>query len=77
MSRTAVLASGLSKSLWDKAAAWAAYTTNPLPHETLPDQKVPAEIVLDRGPIKARSNLRPFGQKVSCFDYDIKDKLSP
>ena len=52
MSRTAILASGdLPKSLWDKASAWAAYTKNRLPHKSLPDQKTPAEILLDREPV--------------------------
>ena len=74
MSRTAIIASGLPKSLWDKASAWAAYTKNRMPHKT--HQKVPAEVLLDRNPEKARSNLRPFGQRVNCFDYDVKDKLT-
>ena len=80
MSRTAIIAAeNLPKSLWDKASAWAAYTKNRLPHKSLPDQKTPAEILLDRDPIKARSNLRPFGQKVICYDYEISasDKLAP
>jgi len=24
-----------------------------------------------------RKNLRPFGQKVTCYDYEVTDKLSP
>ena len=26
--------------------------------------------------MKERVNLRPFGQKVICYDYDVTDKLS-
>lgn len=76
MSRTAILAAGMQKSLWDKATAWAAYMKNQLHHKSLPNQKIPAEILLDRNPINARSNLQPFRQKVNCFDYEIKHKLS-
>ena len=74
MSQTVIIASGLPKSLWDKASAWAAYTKNRIPHKT--HKKVPAEVLINRNPKKARSNSRPFGQKVICFDYEVKDKLS-
>ena len=76
MSRVAIIASKLPKSLWDKASAWAAYTKNRLPHKSLPEGKIPVELLLNRDPVKTRSNLRPFGQRVLCFDYNVKDKLS-
>ena len=73
ISRTAIIGAGdLPKSLWDKASAWAAYTKNRLPHKSLQNQMTPAERLLDRDPVIARSNLRPFGQKVIYYDYDTK-----
>ena len=77
MSRTAIIAAkDIPKSVWDKASAWAAYTKNRIPHKTL-QGKTLIEVLLEKDPIKARTNLRPFGQKVICFDYEIKpcDKL--
>jgi hypothetical protein len=78
MNRTAILATngGIPKGRWDKAAGWSAYTKNRVPHKTL-DGKSPLEVLLpEKDIIKARENLRPFGQKVICFDYDVTDKLS-
>lgn len=76
MSRTALISAELPNSLWDKASAWAAYAKNRLPHESLPNQKTPVELLLDRDQQKARSNLRPFGQKVNFVDYEVRNKLS-
>jgi hypothetical protein len=33
--------------------------------------------MLNKDDIKERENLRPFGQRVTCFNYDVHDKLSP
>jgi hypothetical protein len=78
INRTLILATngGIPKERWDKAAGWSAYTKNRVPHKTL-DGKSPLEVLLpEKDIIKARENLRPFGQKVFCFDYDVTDKLS-
>jgi transposase InsO family protein len=77
MNRTAILATngGIPKGRWDTAAGWSAYTKNRVPYKTL-DGKSPLEVLLpEKDIIKARENLRPFGQKVICFDYDVTDKL--
>ena len=42
-------------------------------HETL-EGKPPVEVLLGKDPIKERSNLRPIGQKVICYDYNWKEK---
>ena len=80
MSRTAIIATNgtLPKSIWDKASAWAAYTKNRVPHKSLKG-KTPIELFLEKDPVKARSNLRPFGQTVTCYDYEVRasDKLAP
>jgi len=34
------------------------------------------EIILAKDPVNERKNLRPFGQRVTCYDYEVKDKLS-
>jgi len=52
-----------------------AYTKNRVPHKTL-QGKTPIEVFLQKDPIKERANLRPFGQKVICYDYEVTDKLS-
>jgi len=75
MSRTGLIAAGLPKGLWDKASNSAAYTKNPLPHKAL-GGKTPIEIILAKDPVNERKNLRPFGQKVTCYNYEVKDKLS-
>jgi len=78
MSRTALIAADLPKSLWDKAAKWAAYTKNRIPHKGL-EGKVPIEVLFNKNPVNERRNLKPFGQQVICFDYENKasDKLAP
>lgn len=75
MNRTAIIASGLPKSLWDTVSAWSAYTKNRVPHKSL-NGTTPVEVFLKKDPVIERSNLRPFGQKVTCFDYEVQDKLS-
>ena len=52
---------------------------NRLPHKSLLDFKTRAEILLNRDPVKARSNLRTLRQKVLCFDYEIRasDEIKP
>ena len=75
MSRTALIAAEMPKGYWDKASLWVVYTKNRLPHKSLPTGKTPIEIFLPKSPI-GRSNLRPFGQKVICYDYEVHDKLS-
>jgi len=75
MSRTGLIAAGLPKGLWDKASDSAAYTKNGLPHKAL-GEKTPIEIILVKDPVNERKNLRPFWQKVTCYDYEVKDKLS-
>jgi hypothetical protein len=35
------------------------------------------EIMLNKDAIKERENLRPFRQRVTCFNYDVHYKLSP
>jgi len=75
MSRTALISAGLPKGLWDKASDAMAYTKNRVPHKTL-QGKTPIEVFLQKDPIKERANLRPFGQKVICYDYEVTDKLS-
>jgi transposase InsO family protein len=79
MSRTAILGTngGIPKGRWDKSSGWAAYTKNRIPHKTL-NGKAPHEIMFPEKDIQnARSNLRPFGQLVTCYNYDSSDKLSP
>jgi len=75
MSRTGLIAAGLPKGLWDRASDSASYTKNRLPHKAL-GGKTPIEIILAKDPVNERKNLRPFGQRVSCYDYEVKDKLS-
>ena len=65
MNRTAIMAAGLPKSLWDKTSKWAIYTKNRMHHKSLPNSKTPIKVFLEKDPVKARTNLRPFGQKVS------------
>jgi len=40
-------------------------------------EKAPIEIFPQKDPVKERLNLRTFGQKVICYDYEVQDKLSP
>jgi len=75
MSRIGLIAAGLPKGLWDKASDSAAYTKNRLPHKAL-GGKTPIEIILAKDPVNERKNLHPFGQKVTYYDYEVKDKLS-
>ena len=46
-----------------------------MPHKVL-GGKTPIGIILAKDPVNERKNLRPFGQRVSCYDYEVKDKLS-
>jgi len=48
---------------------------NCLPHKSLLVRKTPIELFLPNSPV-GRSTLRPFGQKVKCFNYEVTDKLS-
>jgi len=75
MSRTALISAGLPKGLWDKVSDAMAYTKNRVPHKTL-QGKTPIEVFLQKDPNKERANLRPFGQRVICYDYNVVDKLS-
>ena len=77
MSRTALIGAEIAKGYWDKASLWAVYTKNRLPHKSLLAGKTPIELLLPDIYIEQqRSNLRPFGQKVKCYDYEVHDKLS-
>jgi hypothetical protein len=78
MNRTAILGTngGIPKERWDKASGWSTYTKNCVPHKTLKG-KSPLKILFPGKDIyKERKNLRPFGQEVICFDYNVTDKLS-
>jgi hypothetical protein len=78
MNRTAILGTngGIPKGRWDKASGWSAHTKNRVPHKTL-EGKSPLEILFPGKDIhNERKNLRPFGQEVVCFDYNVTDKLS-
>jgi len=76
MNRTAIAASGLPKRLWDKVCLYSAYAKNRIPDKSL-DGRFPYEIIHpDRDIVEERTNLRPFGQKVLYYDYEVKDKLS-
>jgi len=75
MSRTALISAGLPRGLWDKTSDAIAFTKNRAPHKTL-QGKSPIEVFLQKDPIKERANLRPFGQKVICYNYEVTDKLS-
>ena len=46
-----------------------------MPHKAL-GGKTPIEIIPAKDPVNKRKNLRPFGQRVTCYDYEVKDKLS-
>jgi len=77
MSRTALIAAEMPKGYWDKASLWAAYTKNRLPHKALANNVTPIELLLPGSHINClRKNLRPFGQRVKCFNYEVSDKLS-
>ena len=71
--RVALLHANLPTSMWGDAIQWAAYTKNRLPHKSLPAGKSPIEILFGKGD---RTNLRPFGQKVICHKYGVKDKMA-
>jgi hypothetical protein len=61
---------------WDKASGWSAYTKNRVPHKTL-EGKSPLAILFPGKDIhNEQKNLRPFGQEVVYFDYNVTDKLS-
>jgi len=77
MSRTALIAVEMPKGYWDKASLWAIYVKNWLPHKALPKGLTPVEILLPGTHAEClRNNLRPFEQRVKCFDYEVSDKLS-
>jgi transposase InsO family protein len=78
INRIAILGTngGIPKGRWDKASGWSAYTKNRVPHKIL-EGKSPLEILFPGKNIyNERKNLRPFGQEVVCFDYNVTDKLS-
>jgi len=77
MSRTALIAAEMPKSYWDKASLWAVYVKNCLLYKALPKGLTPVEILLPGTHAEClRNNLRPFGQKIKYFDYEVTDKLS-
>ena len=76
MNRTVITASGMPKGEWDKVSKHPAYTKNRIPHKSLVG-KTPVEILLRKNARMERQNLRPFRQKVICYDYETTDKLSP
>lgn len=50
---------------------------NRLLHKALPKGSTPIKILFPETHAEClRNNLRPFGQKVKCFDYEVIDKLS-
>ena len=61
---------------WDKVSKNLAYTKNRIPHKSL-GGKTPVEILFIKNARMEWQNLRPFGQKVICYDYETTDKLSP
>jgi len=76
-SKTALIAAEMPKGYWDKASLWAIYVKNHLPYKLLPKGLTLVEILLPGTHAEClRTNLRPFGQKVKCFDYEVTDKLS-
>jgi hypothetical protein len=77
MYRTAIISTkgGIPNHRWDIASE-SAYTKNRIPHKELAG-RAPIKIMLNKDAINERENLRPFGQRVTCFNYDIQDKLSP
>ena len=75
MSRIALIGAELPRSLWDKASAWATHTKNRVPYKALKG-KTPIKIFLQKNVRKERTNLRPFGRSVICFNYEVKDKMS-
>ena len=77
MNRTAIAASGMPKGMWGRVSQHSAYTKNRIPHKSL-NGKCPHEILYpSKDIVQERTNLRPFGQKVNCYDYETNDKLSP
>ena len=75
MNRTILAAAKMPKGLWDYASAWSAYTKNRVPHKSIGTS--PIKRMFPETDIEAqRSNLRKFGEKVVCYDYAPKDKLS-
>jgi len=77
MSRIVLTGAGIAKGYWDKASLWAVYTKNRLPHKSLSKGKTPELLLPDIHIEQQRANLRPFRQRVQCYDYEISDKLSP
>jgi len=75
MNRTAIAASGMPKGEWGKVSKHSAYTKNRVPHKSL-EGKTPVEVIFGKDARMERQNLRPFGQKVTCYDYETTDKLS-
>jgi len=76
MSRTALIAAEMPKGYWDKASLLAVYVKNRLPHKLLPKGLTPVEILFPGSHAEClQNNLRPFGQRVKCFDYEVTDKL--
>jgi len=75
MSRTGLIAAGLPKGLQNKAFDSVAYTKNQLPHKAL-EGKTSIKMILAKDPVNERKNLHLFGQKVTFYNYEVKDKLS-
>jgi len=78
MNRTAIATSGMPKGEWDKVSKHSAYscTKNRIPHKSL-GGKTPVEIIFSKDARMERQNLRPFRQKVTCYNYEATDKLLP
>jgi len=75
MSSTALIAAEMPKGYWDKTSLMGCIC-----QKSVTAQSPTAGSNSCRTPLYAeclRSNLRPFGQKVKCFDYEVSDKLSP
>jgi len=75
MNRTAIAAYSMPKGEWDKVSKYSAYTKNRVPHKSL-EGKTPVEVIFSKDARIERKNLRPFGQKVTCYDYETTDKFS-
>jgi len=61
---------------WDKVSKHLAYTKNRILHKSL-GGKTPVEIIFSKDARMERQNLRRFGQKITCYNYEATDKLSP
>ena len=47
---------------------------NRFPHKAL-NGKAPREVLFKKNPMEERKFLRPFGEKVVCYDYNFTGKL--